>query len=122
MTYNVFGGTLNFTQPQLTQPTLSDTDHAKTRIDKTTVKPAPAAPDVAQNKVDTLASHGVFWRFAIEAAGTRLDMVIRLTQKVGRPIATITENIREVTYLRTLKVRLSKYSINIIHVVKFKEM
>jgi len=41
----------------------------------------------------------IFYPFAIETAGTWLEMAIELTQEIGRRITTITEDTRETTFL-----------------------
>jgi len=44
-------------------------------------------------------SRHIFYPFAIETAGTWHEMAIELTQETGRRITTITEDIRETTFL-----------------------
>ena len=54
-----------------------------------------------QNKTDKyskLASTHIY-PFAIETAGAYHEMAIELTQEIGRRITTITEDIRETTFL-----------------------
>jgi len=46
-----------------------------------------------------LASTHIFYPFAIETAGTRHEMAIELTQRIGRHIITFTEDTRETTFL-----------------------
>jgi len=46
-----------------------------------------------------MASTHIFYPFAIEAAGTWQQMAIKLTQKIGRRITTVTEDTREITFL-----------------------
>jgi len=56
----------------------------------------------AQNKIDKyskLAGTHIFYPFAIETAGTWLEMAIELTQEIGMRITTITEDTRETTFL-----------------------
>ena len=73
-------------------------------IGSTATKPGAAAQKTAQNKIDKyskLASTHIFYPFAIETAGrpTWHEMAIELTQEIGRRITTITEDIRETTFL-----------------------
>ena len=46
-----------------------------------------------------LVSTHTFYTFAIETAGTWYDMAIQLTQEIGSCITTITQDIRETTFL-----------------------
>jgi len=65
-------------------------------------KPGAAALKTAQNKNDKYAkliSTHIFYPFSVETAGTWHDMAIELTQKNGRLITTITEDIRETTLI-----------------------
>jgi len=81
--------------------TVPDT-YAESHIGSTATKPGAAAQKTAQNNIDKyfkLASAHIFYPFAIETAGTRHEMVIELTQEIGRRITTITEDTRETTFL-----------------------
>jgi len=46
-----------------------------------------------------LASTHIFYRFAIETAGTWHEMAVELTQRIGRLVTNITEDTRETTFL-----------------------
>ena len=77
--------------------TVPDT-YAEFNIGSTAAKPGAAAQKTAQNKIDKyskLASTHIFYPFAIETGGTWHEMVIELTQEIGR----ITEDTRETTFL-----------------------
>ena len=81
--------------------TVPDT-YAESYIGNTATKPGAAVHKTAQNKIDKyskLASTHIFYPFDIETAGTWHEMVIELTQEIGRRITTITEDTRETTFL-----------------------
>ena len=72
--------------------------YAESHVVSTATKPGAAAHKTAQNKIDKyskLASTHIFYPFAIETAGTWLEMAIELAQEIGRRITTITEDTRE---------------------------
>ena len=78
--------------------TVSNT-YAESHIGSTATKRGAAAHKTAQNKIDKyskLASTHIFYPFAIE---TWHEMAIELTQEIGTLINTITEDIRETTFL-----------------------
>jgi len=88
-------------KPMVWDVTVPDT-YAESHIGSTATKPGAAAHKSAQNKIDEyseLASTHIFYAFAIETAGTWHEMVIELTQEIGRRITTITEDTRETTFL-----------------------
>jgi len=91
--------------------TVPDT-YAESHIGSTTTKPGAAAKKTAQNKIDKyskLAITHIFYRFAIETAGTWHEMAIELTQEIGRRITTVTEHTRETTFLfQRLSVALQR--------------
>ena len=86
--------------------------YAEFHIGSTATKPGAAAQKTAQNKIDKYsksASTHIIYPFAIETAGTWHEMAIELTQEIGRRITTITEDIRETTFLfQRLSVALQK--------------
>ena len=83
--------------------TVPDT-YAESHITNTSTTPGAAAHRAAQRKTDNdkyanLNSTHVFYPFAVETAGAWHEMAIELTQAIGRPITTVTEDTRETTFL-----------------------
>jgi len=82
--------------------TVPDT-YVDTHTEKTAVKPGVATDKAAQNNIDKgyarLASTDIFYMVAIETPGMWHDMAILLTQEISRRISTITEDIRQTTFL-----------------------
>ena len=88
-------------KPMTWNATVSDT-YADSHVDKTAVKPGATADKAAQNKIEKyagLTSTHIFYRFAVEAAGTWHNMAIQLTREIGRRITTTTEDTRETTLM-----------------------
>jgi len=77
--------------------------YAESHIGSAATKPRAAAHKTAENKIDKygkLAGTHIY-PFSIETAGMWYEMAVELTQEIGRhrPIATITEDTREKTFL-----------------------
>jgi len=76
--------------------------YAESHIGSIATKPGAAAHKTAQNKIDKyskLACTYIFYPFTIETTDTWHEIAIELTQEIGRRITTITEDIREKTFL-----------------------
>ena len=101
--------------------TVPDT-YAESHVGNTATKPGAAAQKTAQNKTDKyseLASSHIFYRFAIETAGTWHEMAVEQEQhfgniweqEIGGPFTTIIEDTRETTFLfQHLSVALQRGS------------